>query len=294
MKKHIGIIGLGRIGLNAAKAYLDEDYTVMGYDVDPNVMTSFKEIGGTLATNPKELAAKVETILVLVLNDQQVFDVILGEDGIISGAGKKTIVVCMSTINRSNLEKVARECTKRKIGFIDCPFTGGPARIPTGSLTLIAAATEELLSRVKPALQAIGNITYAGNQPGLGQAIKHCNQLLVGSTHAATMEVIILARKMGLDPSLVCHVVGSGIAGSDYFRLLSQSVLEKKPSPGGLGQMCKDVSIVINTASKAGLHPFVANAAARYFSVAESLGMQQREGADLIEVVEKETQKNNR
>ena len=87
-------------------------------------------------------------------------------------------------------------------------------------------------------------------------------------------------------PDLVSQVVGSGIAGSDYFRLLADSVLQKTPSPGGLGQMCKDVSIVVNTTRDANLPAYVANATAKYFLQAETPGMQDREGADLIEVVE--------
>ena len=144
-----------------------------------------------------------------------------------------------------------------------------------------------MLASVSPILEVIGNIVKAGDKPGLGQAIKHCNQLLVGATHAATMEVITLARKLGLDPGLVCRVIASGIAGSDYFRLLSESVLEGKPSPGGLGQMCKDISIVVNTARAVKMPAYVATAAFQYFLGAEALGMEDCEGADLIEVVER-------
>jgi len=195
-------------------------------------------------------------------------------------------VICMSTISRLTLETLAGKCKERNIGFVDCPFTGGPARIKSRSLTLIAAAPQPLLRRVSPILEVLGKITYAGSEPGLGQAIKHCNQLLVGTTHAATMEVIALSRKLGLDPSLVTSVISSGIAGSDYFRLLSESALMKTPSPGGLGQMCKDMSIVVKTMDEANMHGYVASAASEYFSEAARLGMQDREGADLIDVVE--------
>jgi 3-hydroxyisobutyrate dehydrogenase-like beta-hydroxyacid dehydrogenase len=85
----------------------------------------------------------------------------------------------------------------------------------------------------------------------------------------------------------VCQVVGSGIAGSDYFRLLAESVLKKTRSPGGLGQMCKDLAIVANTAREAKMPALVATAAAQYFLAAEAMGMHGREGADLIEVVER-------
>lgn len=283
----IGIIGLGRVGIPATKAYLKNGYSVHGYARRKEVIKEFEEMGGIHHKSPAEVASHCNTVIVMVLNDQQVIEVISGDTGLLKGINSGSIIICMSTINRNNLEYVAAKCTERNVGFVDCPFTGGPSRVPTGNLTLIAAAPKELIDLVTPVLDIIGNIVHVGNDPGLGQAVKHCNQLLVGSTHAATMEVITLARKLNLDTSLVCKVVGSGIAGSDYFRLLSESVLNNKPSPGGLGQMCKDISIVSNTLDEVKMPAYIARAAAKYFKLAEDWGMQSREGADLIEVIER-------
>jgi 3-hydroxyisobutyrate dehydrogenase len=286
MMKNIGIIGLGRVGIPAAKAYIQNGYKIFGYARRKEVIKEFQSMGGIHLSNPEEVARHADIVLVLVLNDVQVIDVITGQNGVLKGIKPGATVVCMSTINRTNLEFVAQKCDENKVNFVDCPFTGGPARVPTASLTLIAAASPELIKSVTPVLDVIGNVVNVGDKPGLGQAVKHCNQLLVGTTHAATMEVITLARKLGLDPSLVTKVIGSGIAGSDYFRLLSESVLEGKPSPGGLGQMCKDVSIVVNTTKEVKMPAYVATATSQYFLLAEALEMQNREGADLIEVIE--------
>jgi 3-hydroxyisobutyrate dehydrogenase len=223
----------------------------------------------------------------MVLNDEQVIEVTLGAQGLLKGTKLGSTIICMSTINRSSIKTVAEHCMNSQVNLVDCPFTGGPARIPTGSLTLIAAAPPPLLASVSPVLEVIGHIVHAGDQPGYGQAVKHCNQLLVGATHAATMEVIVLARQLGLDPKLVSKVIASGIAGSDYFKFLTESVLDHTPSPGGLGQMCKDMSIVKKTTEEVQMPAYVASGAWQYFSKAEALGMQNREGADLIEVVEK-------
>ncbi len=286
MTKKIGIIGLGRTGMPAAVAYLARGYEVYGCDRRPEVLKDFREQGGVAMSNPEEVARQVGIILILVLNDHQVTNVFTAEHGILKGMEKGSIVICMSTINRSTLETVAELCAEKGIGMVDCPFTGGPARIKEGNLTLIAAARDEIINRVAPVLEVIGRIVHVGKKPGMGQSVKHCNQLLVGVTHAATMEVITLARKLGLDPAVVSEVIASGIAGSDYFRLLSESVLQNKPSPGGLGQMCKDVSIVVNTVRQVNMPAYVATAASKYFSAAEALGMHDREGADLIEIVE--------
>jgi 3-hydroxyisobutyrate dehydrogenase-like beta-hydroxyacid dehydrogenase len=285
--KNLGIIGLGRVGIPAVKAYIENGYNVYGYARRPEVIAEFEELGGIHKPSPAIVGEFCPTIIVLVLNDQQVIDVIAGENGILKGIKPDSTIINMSTINRYNLQLVSKQCADRNIGFVDCPFTGGPARVPSGSLTLIAAAPPDLITAVTPILDVIGNVVHVGNEPGLGQAVKHCNQLLVGATHAATMEVITLARKLNLDASLVCKVIGSGIAGSDYFRLLSESVLDNKPSPGGLGQMCKDVSIVSNTVDEVKMSAYIAKAAAKYFKLAEDWGMQNMEGADLIQIIEK-------
>ena len=289
MTESIGIIGLGRVGIPVAKAYLRAGYSVFGCDKRPEAIKEFTSEGGKHFQTPEEVAQLVKLVFVLVLNDDQVMEVVTGEKGILKGINQGATVVCMSTINRSSLEEVAKRCFDRAVGFVDCPFTGGPARVPEGNLTLIAAAPKELFNSISPVLNVIGNPVYVGDAPGLGQAVKHCNQLLVGVTHAATMEVITLARKLGLDPLLVSKVIGSGIAGSDYFRLLSESVLTGNPSPGGLGQMCKDVAIVVNTTREVKMPAYVAAAASQYFHLAKIWGMQDREGADLIEVVERVT-----
>jgi 3-hydroxyisobutyrate dehydrogenase-like beta-hydroxyacid dehydrogenase len=289
MSETIGIIGLGRMGLSAAKKYIRESYKVVGYDRRPEVIEELKSAGGIAVGNCMEVAKMAGTVIVYVLNDQQVIEVVTGASGILEGCHRQTKVICMSTIDKGNAEWLADQCTERNVGFVDCPVTGGPGRVETGTATLIAAAPKDVLEACRPVLEVQGQITYVGEKPGLGQAVKHCNQLLVGTTLAATAEVIILAKKGGLDPRLVCQVVGNGICGSDYFRLVASSILDNTPSPGGLGQMCKDVGLVINDSRRVQVPLMVASAAFQYFLAALSLGMEDADSSELIKVLEKMT-----
>jgi 3-hydroxyisobutyrate dehydrogenase len=290
MVKRVGIVGLGRIGMPSAKAFISAGYEVWGYARRPEVVERFKSLGGNPASSPQEVARKAETVMVLVLNDAQVLEVVTGPGGILEGVEKNSRVIGMATINRENQEWVARKCAEKGVGFIDCPFTGGPARVDTGTLTLIVAAPSPLVEACRPVLEVIGKITHVGETPGIGQSVKHCNQLLVCVTHAAVMETIQMARKLGLDPHTVCDIVGRGIGGSDYFRLLSKSVLDQVPSPGGLGQLAKDIGIVINNARNLKLPLYTATAAYQYFLAALSQGLENGEGADLMKVLERITE----
>jgi 3-hydroxyisobutyrate dehydrogenase-like beta-hydroxyacid dehydrogenase len=284
MNKSIGIVGLGRVGMVAAEKFLKTGYQVFGYARRPEVIAEFEKLGGVHMESPAEVASSVEVVIILVLNDSQVKDVVTGESGILEGASPGSTVICMNTINRNNLEWVADKCAVKGIGFADCPFTGGPARVTLGTLTLIAAAASEIIEKIRPTLEVIGQITLVGDKPGMGQAVKHCNQLMVTAIHAATNELITLAEKTGADPKLVCEVVGNGIGGSDYFRLLSKAILEDTTSPGGLGQLWKDANIIVTTAREHNLPLLVAFSTAQYFNMAMAQGMGNEDAARLIDV----------
>jgi 2-hydroxy-3-oxopropionate reductase len=286
MSETIGIIGLGRMGIVAAKKYVKEGYRVAGYARRPEVIKEFSDVGGIVVRNGREVAEKSGKVIIYVLNDQQVIEVITGPNGILEGCHKDTRVICMSTIDKDNLEWVAGQCAKKNVGFVDCPVTGGPPRIEAGTLTIIAAGDKELIEECRALLEVQGKITYVGEKPGLAQLVKHCNQLLVATTLAATIEVITLAKKQGLDPRLVCKVVGSGISGSDWFRLITSNILDNTPAIGGLGQMCKDIGLVINDSRRVRTPLMVTSAAYQYYLSALSLGMENAEVHELIKVLE--------
>ncbi len=290
MAKTLGIVGLGRMGMAAARRFAGLGWEVWGYDPRPEAAEELDRIGGRPAGSAREVAERASLIIVYVLNDAQVLEAVCGDEGVLAGVGDESVVICSATIDRDTLESVARRCTDRGVGFIDCPVTGGPARLEQGTLTLMAAAPMSLIDSVREVLETEGRIVHIGETPGLGQAVKHCNQLLVGTTQAAVMEVITLARRSGLDPGLVCDVVGSGIAGSDWFRLIADGVLEERPSVSGLGQMIKDVGLVMSDAERTSTPLPVASAAYQYFLAARSLGLEGSDATALIQVLERMTE----
>ena len=123
MSETIGIIGLGRMGMPAAKKYIKEGYEVVGYARRPEVIEKFTSFGGKALKNSKEVAEKAGKVIVYVLNDQQVIEVVTGPDGILKGCHKDTRVICMATIDKENLEWVAEECA----GVYRFPFAGRPS-----------------------------------------------------------------------------------------------------------------------------------------------------------------------
>lgn len=287
MNNTIGIIGLGRIGIEAAARYIKLGYEVIGLDINPRAVSRLESLGGTPADSPAEVARRAETVLVLVLNDEQVTQVMTGLDGVIEGVSENSLVVGMSTVRRETVTAVAARMAKAKVDYLDCPFTGGPARIPEGELTLITAGPEKVVERARPILESLGRMVVMGDRPGMAQAAKHCNQLLVTAVHGAAIELMTLADKSGLDVAQVCEVVGSGIAGNDYFKLLTKAILEDTVAPGGTALLWKDVNIVVDSGREKNLPLLVATAVSHYFNMAVAQGMLEDDSTRLMEVMGK-------
>jgi 3-hydroxyisobutyrate dehydrogenase-like beta-hydroxyacid dehydrogenase len=63
--------------------------------------------------------------------------------------------------------------------------------------------------------------------------------------------------------------------------------LEDTPAPGGMGQLFKDISLVVNDGRRVELPLLVATAAFHYFLAAQSLGLENQDSSKLIQVIEK-------
>ncbi len=71
MSETIGVIGLGHMGMPAAKKYMREGYDVVGYEPRPEVIEEFRSAGGIAVENCMEVAQKAGTVIIYVLNDSR-------------------------------------------------------------------------------------------------------------------------------------------------------------------------------------------------------------------------------
>ena len=64
MSETIGLIGLGRMGMEAAKKYIAQGYKVVGYARRPEVIKEFTAAGGISVGNSREVAQKSGKVIV--------------------------------------------------------------------------------------------------------------------------------------------------------------------------------------------------------------------------------------
>jgi putative dehydrogenase len=171
-------------------------------------------LGGHAAESAADLAGKCDVLILLVVSAAQAEQVLIA-DGALEALGTGKPVVLMATCAPSAVAAIADEVEAAGRRFVDAPVSGGVPGIEAGTLTIMAAAPDDLFDELKPLLLEIGsNLYHLGTSPGQGAAMKTVNQLLAGVHIAAAAEGLALAERAGIDPELALKILGGSAAAS--------------------------------------------------------------------------------
>jgi 3-hydroxyisobutyrate dehydrogenase len=199
--RRLAFIGLGDMGRPMAANLLRAGFEVIAYDVDRDRLAGFRA-----ASTAAEAVAQAEAAIVMVRTLDQV-SAVLDEIG-----GSGIDVAVMSTIDPTSMERFAAQASPP---LVDAPVSGGVAGAEAGSLTIMAAGPIDAVERFRPAFEVMGrNIFVIGERPGMGQAVKLANQLMLAACVMGALEGIGLAARSGLTPDQVVAVIAPSTGDS--------------------------------------------------------------------------------
>ncbi len=232
MEPKVGFIGLGHVGKGMAINVAKAGFNLTVYDIKIEKMEELASFGASIAENPKDLAYKVDWILLSLPGTEEVKSVIFGPDGILEGLHDGLVVIDLGTTHPLATREIATSLKEKGVTFLDAPISGMQARAMEGMLTIMVGGKEDVFKTVKEVLASFGNkIIYMGGS-GNGQLTKLTNQLLFNINAAAMAEVLPMAVKIGLDPEKVCDVVKTGTGRSFALEFFAPLILEDNFKPG--------------------------------------------------------------
>jgi 3-hydroxyisobutyrate dehydrogenase len=91
--------------------------------------------------------------------------------------------------------------------MVDAPVSGGVAGAEVGTLTFMVGGSERGFERAKPILETMGKAVVHAGGPGHGQAVKICNNVILGVSMIAVSEAFVLAEKLGIDAQKLFDIV---------------------------------------------------------------------------------------
>lgn len=289
MERNIGFIGLGAMGKPMATNLLNKGYKVSVYDIRPEPMDDLKPLGAKLSTSPKEIAQSCDVIITMLLSSPHVESVVLGENGIIDGANKGTILIDMSSIAPITTRKVGKKLAAEGVKMLDAPVARGVKAATEGTLAIFVGGEKQIFEDNKEILMALGSdVSYVG-ELGCGEVVKLVNQLILSVTVAAIAEGMVLGVKGGVDPDILFEELSKGSANS--FAL--QNHFKNFVMKGNFGEnifsteyILKDLGIVMDTGKDLEVPLTLTSVATQLYEYAKASGLRKNYFPAVVNVLE--------
>ncbi len=245
MRKRIGFIGLGLMGMPMAKNILKRGFPLSVYSRTADKTRELIALGAQSADSPRALGQDCDVVITMVTGPADVESVLLGENGVLSDPKKGLVVIDMSTIGPTAARTIGIQVVKRGARFVDAPVTGSVVRATSGELTIFIGAQKDVFEEIKPVLLAMGTTLHHMGEVGAGQAIKLVNNYFVAVEAVALSEGMMLADSMRLSRAQVADVLQSASTGmSPAMKLvIANHATGNYPVIFSLSNMRKDVSL---------------------------------------------------
>ena len=142
-KSKLGFVGIGYMGRPIARGLLESGFKLTAYDRDHRKAQELVRYGGRVAHSVSELAAGSNVILSCLPNDEAVFAIYRGPDGVFANTRHGSQVIDMSTVYPETSREVSRLGSEHGVEVLDVTISGSIPAAEQGSLTLFGGGNQE-------------------------------------------------------------------------------------------------------------------------------------------------------
>ncbi len=267
----VGFIGLGNMGGRVAGRLGAEGVTVIGYDARAEAI---ERCGAQAADSVADVSARADVVLLSLPDSRIVEAVVSGDDGLLAHARRGQIVVDLSTASPDSTRRIAAEFRERGVRYLDAGISGGAAAAEKGEVTLMVGGDGDALEEITGVLSHFAKKVFHVGESGAGHVTKLLNNFLNAIALSATSEVMIAAKKSGLDLETVLSVLNesSGVNFATLNRF--PRIIRGDYLKGGLTNtlMLKDVVLYADLLSQLGVSSLHSSGPVAAFGLARSLG----------------------
>jgi 3-hydroxyisobutyrate dehydrogenase-like beta-hydroxyacid dehydrogenase len=286
--KSIGFIGLGNIGALMAKNLLKAGNILNVYDVNPQSVESFSELGANACTSPKEVGEKSDIVFLSLPNSSIVERVITGENGVQEGLTSGGTIVDLSSSEPSSTKKIHEILSQKGIIMFDAPVAGGTEGAAVGQLSIRVGGEENKLNHILPFLNVIGDKVIHVGSIGSGHALKAINNLLYATILVASCEAVTLGVKAGIDANKILEVLSVSSGRNFVVDVKFKSIiLTRDFSPRfTTNLLLKDMDIALSLAKEQGVSLVLNESAQQIITKGQQQGLGELDHTAIIKLYE--------
>lgn len=267
-------IGLGVMGYPMAGHLQNAGVDVCVYNrTAEKAQRWVEEYKGSMADTPAAAASGCDIVLCCVGNDDDVRQVLLGDDGALSAMHSGALLVDHTTASATLARELNQAAAEKGVGFLDAPVSGGQAGAENGVLTIMVGGEEAQYEAAKPAFESYSKFSKLLGPVGSGQLAKMVNQVCIAGLVQGLAEGLNFAMKAGLDGQALVETISKGAAGSWQMDNRYETMLSDQYEFGfAVDWMRKDLGIAIDEAKNNGAELPVAELVDSYYAEVQEMG----------------------
>lgn len=250
----VAFIGLGVMGYPMAGHLQAAGHQVTVFNrTTAKAQAWSKEHQGSFEETPATAASDADIIFSCVGNDDDLREVGVGAQGILSGAKAGAIWVDHTTTSANVAKEMAAQCEAQGLAFVDAPVSGGQQGAENGALTIMCGGESSNFEKIRPVIDCYAKAAILLGPVGNGQLTKMVNQICIGGLVQGLSEAIHFAENAGLDIQSVIDVISKGAAQSWQMDNRHKTMIAGEYEHGfAVDWMRKDLSIVLEEARRNG------------------------------------------
>ena len=208
----IAFLGLGHMGLPMAKNLAAAGHDVVGFDVFPGAVSAAAEQGLRVAESGADAATGASVIITMFQTGKQVLDAYQGVDGapgLLGVAEPGALFIDCSTIAVDEARAAHELAETAGHRALDAPVSGGVVGAENATLAFMVGGSDDDFEAARPLLEAMGRRVVHCGGPGLGQAAKVCNNMILAVSQIAVAEAFVLGERLGLSHQALFDVASN-------------------------------------------------------------------------------------
>src|SRR5208282_1534143 len=244
--------------------------------------------GGRSAPTPKQAAAGQDFVMACVGNDNDLRQVMLGDDGIFAGVRAGAIVVDHTTASAEIARELHAEAKKRGFDFIDAPVSGGQAGAENAVLTVMCGGDATAFATAEKVIAAYARTCNLMGASGSGQLAKMANQICIAGIVEGLAEALHFAMQAGLDIEKLIATISKGAAQSWQMENRYKTMVAGKFDFGfAVDWMRKDLAICLDEARRNGAKLPVTALVDQFYAQVQAMGGRRWDTSSLIALLQR-------
>jgi 3-hydroxyisobutyrate dehydrogenase-like beta-hydroxyacid dehydrogenase len=251
----VAFLGLGQMGAAMARRLEGADFDLTVYNRTPAPTEEFAACGVRIAVSPADAADGADVVLTMLTDGAAVEAVVLGQDGVLAGAGPYTSVLAeMSTIDVASSRRIAERAAVTGTRYLRAPVSGNPVAVQTGNLSIIVSGDADALEDVRTVLEAIGPTIFHLGDAEEARVMKLALATMIASSAQTLAEALALGEAHGLGRAQMLEIIRGSAAGSPFVNYKSAPlVADDYTSTFTSRLMQKDLRLIRACAEEVGL-----------------------------------------